>query len=123
MNAAIAQADTERRESLIDLLLWEKRVALLQHPAQVGPDNVGDDSMTHGVRVKAVVEIQVAVPYDSEENERHERYIVSIGQPREYAMELDCITQSSNGRCLHLAQQYTDSSCLRTLDHRRDVAF
>jgi hypothetical protein len=38
-------------------------------------------------------------------------------------MELDCVAQPSYRRRFHLAQQHADAARLRTLDHRRDIAF
>src|SRR5918992_6293561 len=102
MNAANAHADTERRESVINLLLWEKRVAPLEHRAQVGPDGLCDHSMPSRVGMECVVEIKLVVPDDPNEKKRHERHLVTLSQSRVHAMKLNCIGESADRRRLHL---------------------
>src|SRR5687767_6667806 len=122
MNAANAHADTERRESLIDLLLWEKRVTLLEHRAQVGPDGVRNHPVPGGVRVKRVVEVELVVSDDAQEKKRHEPDFIALGHPRVHAMKLERIAQPGKRRRFHLTQQYGDAARLSALDHGRDIA-
>src|SRR5204862_2991121 len=104
MNAASAHADTERRESVIELLLWKERVAPLEHRAQVWPDGIRNHLVAGSVRVKRVIEVQCVVFEYAQEKERHERHVVALGKPREDAMKLECVAQSAERRCFHLAK-------------------
>src|SRR5689334_21379066 len=105
MNAANAHADTERRESFIDLLLWEKRVAPLEHRAQVRPDGVGNHLVAGSVRVERVVEVEVVVSEDAKEKERDKRHVIAVGETREDTMKLERVAQAAERRRFHLTEQ------------------
>src|SRR5262245_2979393 len=113
-NAAKAQVATVTRVSLIDILLWKERVAPLEHWAQVGPDRVGDDAMARRIGVERLVEVQGVVADDSDEKERHERNRVPFGEADKQLMKLEGVSEASDRRSLHRAEQHANAASLST---------
>jgi hypothetical protein len=73
--------------------------------------------------MKPVIQVQIRVSRDPQKEERDERRIVSLGQPRVHAMKIDGVREAAERGRFHAAQQYGNISRFRTLDYGREVAF